>query len=76
MQTLINLLTILKGLPMFICHLLHKSVHFFLQNKSTLVYDLRYKSCSVLHAEAKLHFQTDQRYCDIESKKGMSVTDV
>ena len=22
---------------MFICHLLHKSVHFFLQNKSTLV---------------------------------------
>ena len=23
--------------------------------------------------EAKLHFQTDQRHCDIESKKGMSV---
>jgi len=26
--------------------------------------------------EAKLHFQTDQWICEIESKKGMSVTNV
>ena len=44
---------------MFICHLLHKSVHFFLQNKSTLVNMTDATDHIVYYMqEAKLHFQT------------------
>ena len=44
---------------MFICHLLHKSVHFFLQNKSTLVNVTDATDHIVYYMqEAKLHFQT------------------
>ena len=44
---------------MFICHLLHKSVHFFLQNKSTLVNVTDATDHIVYYIqEAKLHFQT------------------
>ena len=61
---------------MFICHLLHKSVHFFLQNKSTLklMTDATDHN-SVLYARGKVALSNShQRHCDIESKKGMSVT--